>query len=266
MPASGWTDTLSWVSPLLSKPFDDLTFLSPLSEQRAGRLVTFLAHGLGDGLVLDVGCGWAELLLRVVAAAPSCRGIGVDTDEAAITHGRGLVDQRGLAGRATLVHGEAKDLSQRADALLCVGASQIWGPPVEDCQPLDYAAALAAIRGTVPRGARVVYGESIWSRPPTTAAVSPLAGRFDELVPLPELVEFAVAHSFMPMAVHQASTDEWDTFESGYGACYARWLAEHDPNHPDAESVRASAARQRKAYLSGYRGILGMAYLELVAV
>ena len=255
------------MSPLLSQPFDDLTFMGPLSEQRAGRLVTFLAHGLGDGMVLDVGCGWAELLLRVVAAAPSCAGIGVDTDEASITHGRALVDQRGLTDRVTLVHGEAKEQSPRqASALLCVGASQVWGPPVEDRQPLDYAAALAALRATVPRGARVVYGESIWSSQPTTAAVAPLSGRFDELVPLPDLVELAVAHQFMPMAVHQASTDEWDTFESGYGACYARWLTEHDPHHPDAESVRASAARQRQAYLSGYRGVLGMGYLELVAV
>ena len=253
--------------PLLSQPFEDLTFMSPLSEQRASRLVTFLTHGLGDGLVLDVGCGWAELLLRVVAAAPDCRGIGVDSDEAVITHGRVLADQRGLAGRVTLVHGEAKEQSPRqADALLCVGASQIWGPPVEDRQPLDYVAALAAVRATVARGARVVYGESIWSRPPTTAAVAPLSGRLDELVPLPELVELAVTHHFMPMAVHQADTDEWDTFESGYGACYARWLVEHEPDHPDAASVRASAARQREAYLNGYRGVLGMAYLELVAV
>lgn len=255
------------MSPLLSQPFDDLTFMGPLSEQRAGRLVTFLAHGLRDGVVLDVGCGWAELLLRVVAAVPDCAGIGVDTDGDSITHGRALVHQRGLTDRVTLVHGDAREQSpRRVDALLCVGASQIWGPPAEDREPLDYAAALAAIRATVARGARVVYGESIWSCPPTTAAVSPLAGRFDELVSLPELVELAVAHHFMPIAVHQASTDEWDTFESGYSACYARWLVEHDPDHPDTESVHASAARQRAAYLSGYRGVLGMGYLELIAI
>lgn len=252
---------------LLSEPFDDLTFLSPLSQDRAGRLVAFLTHGLGDGVVLDVGCGWAELLLRVVAAAPGSSGIGVDTDEASITRGRALVDQYGLADRVTLIQGDAKDhVPGESDAMLCVGASQIWGPPVEDRQPLDYSAALAAIRARVPKGARVVYGESIWSSPPGTAAVSHLSGRVDELVALPELVDLTVAHGFAPMAVHEASLDEWDTFESGYSACYARWLPEHDANDPDAGSVRTSAASQRAAYLNGYRGVLGMAYLELLAV
>ncbi len=49
----------------LRQPFEDLMFMSPLSEQRAERLVRFIAEGL-DGTVLDVGCGWAELLLRTV--------------------------------------------------------------------------------------------------------------------------------------------------------------------------------------------------------
>ena len=86
-----------------------------------------------------------------------------------------------------------------------------------------------------------MYGEGVWSRPPTTEAVAPLAGRLDELVALPDLVELAVAAGFMPVAVH-------------------------GPDHPDAAEVRARAERQRVGYLRGYRGILGMAYLALLAV
>ena len=118
--------------------------------------------------------------------------------------------------------------------MVCIGASQVWGPPVEDNQPLDYSSALAALRAVVPRGARVVYGEGIWSSPPTATAVAPLAGRLDELVSLAELIDLAVAEGFVPVAVHEASIDEWDQFESGFSAGYARWLAAHDPDHPDA--------------------------------
>ncbi len=62
------------------------------------------------------------------------------------------------------------------------------------------------------------------------------------------------------------SIDEWDEFESGYGACYASWLVEHGSEHPDAAEVRARAGRQRAGYFGGYRGIMGMAYLALLAV
>ncbi len=246
--------------------YQDLTFMSPLSNQRAGELVRFLASGL-DGTVLDIGCGWAELLLRVVAAAPTCRGVGIDTDATSISHGKLLAEQRGLIERVTLIRGDAKtDGPSHADALICIGSSQIWGPPVEDNQPLDYDSALTALRAKVRRGARVVYGEGIWSRPPTPAAVAPLSGRLDELITLAELVDLAAARGFMPVAVHEANIDEWDEFESGYSARYAWWLAEHGLDHPDANEILAMANRQRTGYLSGYRNIMGMAYLALLAI
>ena len=247
-------------------PFhQDLTWMTPLSKARGDRLVAFLAES-EPATVYDVGCGWAELLLRVLAASPSSRGRGADLDAVAIEHGRSEAQRRELATRVELVTADARELTGPADAVLCIGSSQVWGPPVEEAQPLDYAAALRALRALVPRGSRVVYGEGIWSRPPTPAAVAPLAGRDDEFVGLPALLELVAAAGFLPVQVHEASTDEWDVFESGFAARYAHWLAEHDPDHPDADEVRARAARQRAAYFDGYRGVLGMAYLCLVAV
>jgi SAM-dependent methyltransferase len=250
----------------LTPPHADLTFMTPLSQERADQLVRFVANDL-QGTVLDIGCGWAELLLRVAAAAPAADGLGIDMDEAAIEHGQTLAQRRGLDDRVTLLAGDAKELAPRhAEAVICIGASQVWGPPVEDNQPLDYASALAALRSTVSRGAHVVYGEGIWSRPPTRRAAAPLSGRLDELVSLGELADLTVAQGFMPIAVHEASLDEWDEFESGFNARYASWLATHDPDDPDAGEVRALAARQRAAYFDGYRGVLGMAYFALLAV
>jgi hypothetical protein len=93
-----------------------------------------------------------------------------------------------------------------------------------------------------------------------------LAGRDDEFVTLGDVADLAVAAGFAPLAVHEASLDEWDVFESGYAAGYARWLAEHPADHPETDEVRALAERQRAAYFAGYRGVLGLGYLELVAV
>ena len=251
--------------PDFTPPHLDLTFMAPLSEERAARLVGFLADG-SPGTVLDIGCGWAALLLRVLEAAPDAIGEGVDLDADAIAHGQALADSRGLTDRVDLRVSDARDLQGGWDRVICIGASQVWGAPVEELQPLPYAAALAALRGLVPRGGRVVYGDGIWSRPPTRAAIAPLAGRDDEFVTLGEVADLAVAAGFAPLAVHEASLDEWDVFESGYAAGYARWLAEHDADDPDAGEVRALAERQRAAYFSGYRGVLGLGYLELLAV
>jgi SAM-dependent methyltransferase len=225
----------------LTQPYEDLRFMAPLSEQRAETLVKFLARDL-RGVVLDIGCGWSELLLRVINRAPDAVGFGIDLDGEAIERARQLATQRGLKERITLVCGDAKTASPKeADALICIGASQIWGPPIEDNQPLDYASALMALRAKVSSGARVVYGEGIWSQPPTPRAVEPLAGRLDELVPLPELVDIAVAHGFMPVSVEEANIDEWDEFESGFGAHYARWLSEHGADDAGADEIRARA-------------------------
>lgn len=253
----------------LSPHYLDLAFLSPLSDRRADRLVQFLTDG-EPRVILDVGCGWAELLLRALGAAPEAVGIGVDRNTDAIEHGKVLAAKRGLGDRVTLVAGDASvDAPQSADAVICIGASQIWDPtfghgPITE--PLDYRRALTAIRGLVPRGGRVVYGEAIWSTAPTAAAIAPLAGRIDEFVPLIDLVEIVASCGFAPMAYHEADLEEWDTFESGIGAGYARWLATHDPADPDSEDVQQRAQRQRAAYLNGYRGVLGMAYLELLAI
>ena len=253
------------MSPDFTPPHADLTFMTPLSEERASRLVGFLADG-SPGTVLDIGCGWAELLLRVLERAPDAIGEGVDLDAVAITHGQALADLRGLTDRVDLRVDDALDLKGGWDRVVCIGASQVWGPPVEELQPLPYAAALAALRSLVPRGGRVVYGDGIWSRPPTPAAVAPLAGRDDEFRTLGEVAQLAVDAGFAPLAVHEASLGEWDVFESGYAAGYARWLAEHDTDDPEADEVRELAERQRAAYFSGYRGILGLGYFELLAV
>jgi SAM-dependent methyltransferase len=253
------------VTITLRAPHEDLTFMTPLSDQRADALVRFLAEGL-TGTVVDIGCGWAELLLRVVAARPTATGVGVDLDAGSVDHGRGLARRRGLSERVDLRVGDARLVApDRADAVICIGASQVWGPPVEDKEPLDYASALAALRTMVSPGARVLYGEGFWASAPTPEATEPLAGRPDELVSLPRLLELAAEHGFQPVMVHEANQDEWDEFESGYAACYAHWLAEHGPDHPDADDVRARAARQRSAYFGGYRGVLGLAYLGLLA-
>jgi cyclopropane fatty-acyl-phospholipid synthase-like methyltransferase len=243
----------------------DLTFFAPLSEPRAARLVRFLTEE-EPSTVLDLGCGWGELLLRVLEAAPAARGLGVDLDEDTIAGARRRAADRGLGDRATFDARDARGVTGTFGAVTCIGASQIWGPEVDEAQPLDYSSALAALRELLPRGGRLVYGEGVWSAPPTPAAIAPLAGRDDEYVAIGELVALAKDHGFAVLAAHEAGLDEWDEFESGFAAGYARWLADHRADDPAADEVRELAEHQHASYFGGYRGVLGLAYLHLVAV
>ncbi len=56
---------------------------TPLSVDHAALLVDRLGLELGPGVdVLDLGCGWGELLMRAVEAGGSgATGVGIDNDE-----------------------------------------------------------------------------------------------------------------------------------------------------------------------------------------
>ncbi len=153
--------------------------------------------------------------------------------------------------------------AEPADAVICIGASQIWGPPVEDAQPLDYGAALRALRRLVRPGGRLVYGEAIWSAPPHPAATAPLAGRDDEYLTAEALQVQVKAAGFEVIDHDQATLEEWDVFEAGFRAGYTWWLERNSAHHPAADDVRGWHEQQRAAYEDGYRGVLGMSYFCL---
>ena len=104
----------------------------------------------------------------------------------------------------------------------------------------------------------MLYGDAVWTRSPTPEAMAPLAGRDDEFVPLAELVDLAVEHGFAPVAVQEASLEEWDAFESGFTARYATWLAEHDRDAPGrgggARSARSGSATPTSAATAASSG------------
>lgn len=250
----------------LSPLYRHLAFNTPLSEGKAAELVSFLSqHSLGT--VVDVGCGWAALLIRFLNSRQDACGIGIDLSPDSIAYAEQLAAKSEIDQRLELICGDVKEkLPAAMQGAICIGASQIWGPPVDAALPLDYSAALTALRQMVRVGAPVVYGEGIWSVPPTEAAVTPLGGRRDEFVSFAELIDMAWDHGFAVVHAREATLDEWDEFESGHGARYSCWLADHTRDHPDAADVQTMARRHRDAYFRGYRGILGMAYLSLLAV
>ncbi|MEU7488414.1 class I SAM-dependent methyltransferase [Streptomyces sp. NPDC042319] len=239
-----------------------LDFHGPLSEERAGRMVQRLAAAR-PATVLDIGCGWGEFMLRVLDATPGATGLGIDLAADDLARGRANAAARGLADRVKFAeesgHGTARG---PADLVLCLGAGHAVSGPES---PHNFRTVLRELRRLVAPGGRVLYGEGFWQRPPATAELARMwpGATAEEHVSLAELVDLAVDAGFRPAWVETANSDEWETFESGYRSDVEEWLATH-PDHPLAPETRERADTHRESWLSGYRDLLGIAYLTLV--
>lgn len=253
-----------------------LTFHGPLSEARAAGLVRRLA-GVRPRTVLDVGCGWGELLLRVLAAQPDARGTGVDLRGEDLERGRQSARARGLADRVEFVEKSAVGTPRGpADLVLCLGASHALSTAEP---PRHTGEALRELRRLVRDGGRVVLGEGFWERTPTPAELSGMwpDASADDHYGLARLVDLVVEAGSRPWGspllersreawgrTETASRAEWEEFESAYQADTEVWLAGH-PDHPPAAETRERLDAHRAQWLT-YRGVLGIAYLTLVPV
>ncbi|WP_042284007.1 SAM-dependent methyltransferase [Nocardiopsis alba] len=242
----------------------DLSFHGPLSDERAARLVRSLGL-LDDRHVVDLGCGWAELLLRALATSPSATGFGIDLHEEDIRQGRAAARERGLDERVELVVVDvAAWKGGPADVVFNIGASHVWGG-----EPVTHTEnALTALADLVRPGGRALFGECFWRRTPTEeeyAAMEGTRGTRGQYRPLPDLVDLALEHGFRLGSLSEAGVDEWDVMENGIALAREEWLL-NSPDAPDFEEVRERADRMRRFRTHGARDTLGFAYLTLIRV
>jgi len=144
-----------------------LTFHGPLSAARADAVVRRLTANR-PRTVLDIGCGWGELLLRILAAVPDATGTGVDVNAEDLARARRGAEERGLAHRVEFAEESALGTRRGpADLVLCLGATQA----LSQAEPAT-AEALRELRRLVSDDGRVLVGEGFWERPPTEAELS----------------------------------------------------------------------------------------------
>ncbi|MFJ9553523.1 SAM-dependent methyltransferase [Nocardiopsis sp. NPDC101807] len=250
------------VTPEIPPLYRDCDFNGPLSDAHAARLIRTLGPLEGRRIV-DVGCGWAEFLLRTLESEPTATGFGIDRNGDHVRHGRELAAARGLDDRVELVVGDVGEWAgTEADVVVNNGASHVWGG-----DPVTHTGnALAAASDLLAPGGRLLFGEGFWLREPTPEELGvlqdiPLA----QYGSVPDLVDRALSHGFRLRALSQASLEEWDDFESRHAQGWEDWLLAN-PDSPDAEEVRARADRHREFRVRGTRETIGFAYLTLIRV
>lgn len=227
---------------------------SPIASWRFERQVEECA-AFAPAVIVDIGCGWGELLQRVAARVAGAKGYGIDSDLELLERGRAGAVERGIADRVEFVEYQGKDWEAPADLVICIGAAHAFGTGAE---------ALRALYGLVRPGGRLLFGDAVWNRVPTEAELGAMwpDTTAAEFVLLPELVDAAVETGFRPLRVEAVEQSEWDDFESQFLMDKEVWLQAH-PGRPEAAAVREAADQHRDWWLRGHRGLLGFAYLTL---
>lgn len=234
--------------------YGHLDFNSPIAPWRVDRLVAGLAAAC-PATIVDIGCGWGELLLRLAAAVPDARAWGVDSDAELLERARAGAAARGLDGRVSFVEHRGDAWTGEADLVVCVGAAHAFGTSGQ---------ALAALAPLVAPGGRLLFGDGFWERVPTEVELASMwpGTTVDEQLVLPDLVDAAVGAGLRPLRIETVERGEWEDFESGILADRESWLLAN-PGSDRAGEVREQADRNRDWWLRGHRGLLGFAYLTL---
>ncbi len=223
--------------------YDWLNFNSPISDYTADRLVR-LQVANSPSTILDVGCGWGELLLRLLTACPEAKGHGIDHDEALIKRAESNAEQRGLTDRVRF--SPDAGAAAPADLVVNVGAEHVFGTADD---------ALLALWDLVHPGGHLLFGYQFWERPPS-AEVKAFIG---DLPDLPQLLAKITDVGWRPLDFVVSSVQEWDEFESGYMRDWEEMVL---ANGDTAVEARRRADEQRAGYLQR-RGVLGFALLTL---
>jgi SAM-dependent methyltransferase len=206
--------------------------------------------GLGpDSHVLDVasGRGGPAILL---AREFGCRLTCVERAAEFVAVAQERIRTAELVDRIELVEADAATFEfGRYDAVLCLGATFVYGGLVPTLERLRAAAPLLCVGEPYWR---------IWPLPPEPQSDADERTGEQDWLPLPETVERVESTGVRVVSLITSSEDDWDRYESLHWQTLDRWLAAN-PGHPQAEEFRRRGAADRDRYLRWERAVMGWA-------
>lgn len=235
----------------------DHVLCNPLESAKVDRVLELFDLPPG-ARVLDVGCGKAEMLMRLIELY-GCSAVGVDINAAFLTEARARSFDRGATAQLELLEQKADAFTGAKasfDAALCVGATHVWG---------GLAPTLEALRGYVKPGGLVLVGEGYWRRKPDPGYLKAIGAKAKEFTEHMGNVEAGLAAKLTYLYALVSDEDDFDHYEGLYNLAVESHCLAH-PSDPDVEAMRVRIRAWRDAYLRWGRETLGFGlYLFRVA-
>jgi SAM-dependent methyltransferase len=200
--------------------------------------------------VLDIGCGKAELLLRI-AERYGASGVGVERSRLmhAVAASRSAERAPGLV---TVRLGDAREFAGELepgsfDLSLCIGSSHALGGP---------ATALETLKPLTRTGGHILLGEGYWKRRPAPEYLEGFGARESELTNHAANVALGESRGLIPIWSATAGERDWDEYEWAYSRGIEDFAAAN-PQDPDTPAMLERSRVWRRLYLEHGRDTMG---------
>lgn len=235
---------------LASLAHRDHDYCNPLSASKYERLLDLLPLE-ESSRVLDLGCGRAELALRIVERFGS-NVIAVDNSPFMLDAARERAEWTGALNKLHLDDINIRDFKADPEtfhlAFTLDGSASAGGMP-EICQKL---------RGWTRAGGYVLAGVHYWKRKPTHELLQVMGSREGAFLDHRGNVLAGAEAGLIPLHALSASDDEWDEYEWKYCRSIERYAREQ-PDDRDVPEMIERVRRWRDAYLRWGRDSIGFA-------
>jgi cyclopropane fatty-acyl-phospholipid synthase-like methyltransferase len=229
---------------------EGLAFMNPLSEEDVDEMIEALELEPGAH-VLDLGCGKAEVLIRVVERYPGVRAVGLDRSSAVLAEAKRQAEERVPESRVTLLEEDVRDYAPEPgafDLVISTGGVSFRG---------GVGGTLAVLSGFVAPGGKLLFGDGYWRKEPTAEYLVALGAAREELRDYEGTIEAAHDVGLELLRAVASSVEDWDRYEDSWAENGERWAAAH-ADEPRTVELRdwIAAGRERYRELGG-RDILG---------
>jgi cyclopropane fatty-acyl-phospholipid synthase-like methyltransferase len=231
---------------------EGLAFMNPLAEEDVDEMIEALELEPGAH-VLDLGCGKAEILLRIVERYQDVRATGLDHSPPVLAEARRQAELRVPESKVVLLEQDVREYAPEPgsfDLVVSTGGVSFRG---------GVGGTLAVLSGFVASGGKLLFGEGYWRENPSAEYLVSLGAARDELKDYEGTIEAAQDVGLELTRAVASSIEDWDAYEDAWARNGERYAEKHEGEEGVAD-LRDWIANGRERYRElGGRETLGFA-------